>query len=69
MPKEYTVSYKDHETAPDLIEEAAAHHGIPPEMLIKRFITEGLKPYREPMKDIAEFENLEDFFKANRLKK
>jgi hypothetical protein len=69
MPKSYTITYKDHQTAPDLIEKAAALHGIEPELLIKRFITEGLKPYREPMKDISEFDSLEDFFKGNGLKK
>ena len=69
MPKSYTVTFKDYETQPDLIEKAAALHGIEPELLIKRFITEGLRPYREPMKDISEFDSLEEFFKGNGLKK
>tara|TARA_Y100001963_G_scaffold109612_1_gene151577 strand:- start:275 stop:556 length:282 start_codon:yes stop_codon:yes gene_type:complete len=69
MPKSYTITYKDHQTAPDLIEKAAALHGIEPELLIKRFITEGLKPYLEPMKDISEFDSLEECFKGNGLRK
>lgn len=69
MSKSYTITYKDYQTAPDLIEKAAALHGIEPELLIKRFITEGLRPYREPMKDISEFDSLEEFFKGNGLKK
>ena len=69
MPKSYTVTFKDYETQPDLIEKAAALHGIPPEMLLKRFISQALDEYREPMKDISEFETLEDFFKGNGLKK
>lgn len=69
MPKSYTITYKDDQTAPDLIEKAAALHGIEPELMIKRFITEGLRPYREPMKDISEFDSLEEFLKGNGLKK
>jgi len=69
MSKSYTITYKDDQTAPDLIEKAAALHGIEPELMIKRFITEGLRPYREPMKDISEFDSLEEFFKGNGLKK
>ena len=69
MPVSYTVTYKDDQTAPDLIEKAAALHGIEPELLIKRFITEGLRPYRQPMRDISEFGSLEEFFKGNGLKK
>lgn len=69
MPKSFTITYDDHQTAPDLIEKAAALHGIPPEMLIKRFVTEGLKPYRDPMIDASEFDTLEDFLTGNGLKK
>ncbi|WP_445769109.1 hypothetical protein, partial [Rheinheimera sp.] len=69
MPKIYTVTFKDYETQPDLIEKAAALHGIPAEMLLKRFISRALDEYREPMKDISEFESLEDFFKGNGLRK
>lgn len=68
MPS-YTIIYDDDETQPDLIVKAAALHGIEPELLIKRFITQGLKPYRQPMKDISEFDSLEEFFKGNGLKK
>lgn len=69
MPKSYTVTFKDYETIPDLIEKAAALHGIEPELLIKRLISKGLDEYREPMRDISEFDSLEDFFKGNGLKK
>lgn len=69
MPQSYTITYDDDETQPDLIVKAAALHGIEPELLIKRFITQGLKPYRQPMKDISEFDSLDEFFKGNGLKK
>ncbi|MCC5453151.1 hypothetical protein LMJ53_15630 [Rheinheimera sp. UJ51] len=69
MPKSCTVTFKDYETQPDLIEHAAGLHGIEPELLIKRFISKGLDEYRQPMKDISEFDNLEEFFKGNGLKK
>ena len=69
MPVSYTVTFKDYETIPDLIEKAAALHGIEPELLIKRFISKGLDEYREPMRDISEFDSLEEFFKGNGLKK
>ena len=69
MPTSYTITYDDDETHPDLIVKAAALHGIEPELLIKRFITQGLKPYRQPMKDISEFDSLDEFFKGNGLKK
>ncbi|MCF4010671.1 hypothetical protein [Rheinheimera sp. UJ63] len=69
MPKSYTVTFKDYETQPDLIEYVAGLHGIEPELLIKRFISKGLDEYRQPMKDISEFDNLEEFFKGNGLKK
>lgn len=69
MPQSYTIIYDDDETQPDLIVKAAALHGIEPELLIKRFITQGLKPYRQPMKDISEFDSLDEFFKGNGLKK
>ena len=69
MPTNYTITYDDDETQPDLIVKAAALHGIEPELLIKRFITQGLKPYRQPMKDISEFDSLDSFFKGNGLKK
>ena len=69
MPKSYTVTFKDYETQPELIDKAAALHGIPPEMLLKRFISKALDEYREPMKDISQFDSLEEFFKGNGLKK
>jgi hypothetical protein len=69
MPTTYSITFKDHETQPDLIEKAAALHGIAPELLLKRFISHALDEYREPMKDVSEFETLDDFLKGNGLKK
>lgn len=69
MPTTYSITFKDHETQPDLIEKAAALHGITPELLLKRFISHALDEYREPMKDVSEFDTLEDFLKGNGLKK
>lgn len=69
MPKTFEVTFNDDETQPDLIAKAAAIHGIPPELLLKRLISRGLDEYREPMKDVSEFETLDAFFKGNGLLK
>lgn len=44
MPK-FEINYRDDETTPDHIEQIATEHGITPEQLIRRAITQFLKGY------------------------
>jgi NH3-dependent NAD+ synthetase len=65
----FTVTYKDDDTYPDLIQQLAKHHGIPPEALIKRFISQGLSQHFPPKRDISEYDNLDDLLKRGNYKK
>lgn len=62
MPKVFTVSFSDNETAPDHIESMAAELGITPEMLIRRAIAEHLGEYGlQEVPPGGKIKNISDF--------
>lgn len=69
VPQVITLNFADNDTLPDYIEKAAAHHGITPEMFIKRVLNESVDEFRPPVKDASEFDNLDAFLKGNGYRK
>jgi hypothetical protein len=67
--RSFTITYEDDDTSPDLIQKAADFHGITPEILISRLVSEGLAPFYPDFKPISEFESLDSFMKENGFKK
>ena len=68
MPQ-ITIHYENNETDPELIEQLAKHHGITPEMLVKRFIGKGLEKHFPSERPITDYENLEDLMVRGGFKK
>lgn len=69
VPQVITLTFADNDTLPDFIEKAAAHHGITPEMFIKRVLNESVDEFRPPVIDASEFNNLDAFLKGNGYRK
>lgn len=69
VPQVITLNFADNDTLPDYIEKAAAHHGITPEMFIKRVLNESVDEFRPAVKDASEFDNLDSFLKGNGYRK
>lgn len=69
MPKQYTITFADNETLPDFIEKAAEHHGIPPEVFIKRVLNKSVDEFRPPIIDASQFDSLDAFLKGNQYRK
>lgn len=69
MSKSYLITYSDDAMTPEYLERGAAYHGIPPEMYIKRWLSLSIKHMHPDMQDISGFDNLDEFFIANGLRK
>lgn len=69
MTKQFVITFTSTDTLPDYIEKAAEHHGITPEVFIKRVLNENIDEFRPPLKDVSEFNSLNDFLAGNGFRK
>jgi hypothetical protein len=65
----FVISYKNNDTAPNMIAQMAAHHGISEQALIKRFISRGLDEHFPPPRPINDYKNLDDLLTRGGYKK
>lgn len=69
MTKKIVITFTNTDTLPDYIEKAAEHHGITPEVFIKRILNENIDGFRPPLKEASEFTSLDDFLEGNGFRK